>query len=104
MRIKEHPIVTYRQGRTVGFTMDGKPLTGIEGEPIASALIANGIQAFRHTQKHHEPRGLFCGIGQCTDCMVVVDGTPNVRACITPLREGMRVETQEGFGRLGVEL
>ena len=43
-------------------------------------------------------RGIFCGIGQCTDCMMVVNGIPNVRTCITPVEDGMTVETQEGLG------
>lgn len=104
MRIEEHPIVDYGEHELVTFTMDGKTLTGYAGEPIASALIANGIQTFRHTHRNHEPRSLFCGIGQCTDCVCVVDGIPNVRTCITPLREGMCVETQEGHGKAGAAL
>ncbi len=104
MRIREHPILSYKTGRPVRFTMDGTELTGMEGEPIASALMANGVFQFRHTEKAGEPRGVFCGIGQCCECMVIVDGKPNVRSCITPLKEGMRVQTQEGFGQIGGEL
>mgnify|MGYP002597611626 CR=1 FL=1 len=69
-----------------------------EGDPIAAALMANGIRTFRHTARYHEPRGLFCGIGQCTDCVMEVDGKPNVKTCITRVREGMTVRTQEGNG------
>jgi aerobic-type carbon monoxide dehydrogenase small subunit (CoxS/CutS family) len=50
----------------------------------------------RYTAKRHEPRGIFCAIGRCTDCVMVVDGVPNVRTCMTPLTEGMRVQTQYG--------
>ena len=46
--------------------------------------------------KEHKPRGIFCAIGRCTDCVMVVDGVPNVRTCITPLVAGMDVRTQYG--------
>lgn len=96
-RIKEHPILGESpEGRVVTFTYDGKTLEGYEGEPIAVALRTAGVMTHRYTAKKHEPRGVFCAIGRCTDCVMVVDGKPNVRTCITPLREGMRVETQYG--------
>ena len=104
MRIEEHPIVSYEERKLVSFTCDGKELQGKEGEPIAAALIANGITTLRFTDKEHAPRSLFCGIGQCMDCAMTVDGVPNVRTCITPLRAGMKVETQNGFGKAGVKL
>ena len=71
-------------------------MEGYEGEPIAAALRVAGVMAHRYTAKRHEPRGVFCAIGRCTDCVMVVDGKPNVRICITPLKEGMVVETQYG--------
>lgn len=96
-RIKEHPILkTFEKGRPVQFEFDGKTLEGYEGEPIAVALKANGVMIHRYTSKHSQPRGVFCAIGRCTDCVMIVDGKPNVRTCITPLKEGMKVETQYG--------
>ncbi len=96
-RIAEHPVLgTYEKGKLVTFTHDGKKLQGYEGEPIAAALKAAGVQIHRYTQKRHSPRGIFCAIGRCTDCVMVVDGVPNVRTCMTPLREGMTVNTQYG--------
>ena len=96
-RIAEHPILGVQEkGRTVTFTYDGKELTGFEGEPIASALKAAGVMVHRYTKKEHKPRGIFCAIGRCTDCVMVVDGQPNVRTCVTPLKEGMKVQTQYG--------
>lgn len=70
----------------------------IEGEPIAAALLAAGKMVFRYTHKLREARGVFCAIGRCTDCMMIVDGTPNVRTCVTPAKDGMRIETQHGRG------
>ena len=91
-RIENHPILGESpKGKLVKFSYDGTTLEGYEGEPIAAAVMAH-----RYTAKRHEPRGVFCAIGRCTDCVMVVDGKPNVRTCITPLKEGMVVETQYG--------
>lgn len=96
-RISEHPILGEQQkGKLVTFTYDGKELQGYEGEPIAAALKAAGVMVHRYTKKEHKPRGIFCAIGRCTDCVMVVDGKPNVRTCMTPLAEGMKVQTQYG--------
>ena len=96
-RIEEHPILgALEKGKTVKFLFDGKEIEGCEGEPIAAALKAAGVMVHRYTQKEHKPRGIFCAIGRCTDCVMVVDGVPNTRTCITPLRAGMKVETQYG--------
>lgn len=96
-RIKEHPILGETvKGREITFIFDGKEVKGYEGEPIAAALKAEGLMVHRYTQKEHKPRGIFCAIGRCTDCVMIVDGVPNVRTCITPLKEGMVVKTQYG--------
>lgn len=98
-RIEKHPIIDdFQKGRQVAFQFDGREMLGHEGEPIAMALKANGVIIHRYTTKRHEPRGLFCAIGRCTDCVMVVDGVPNTRTCVTPLKEGMRVQTQRGVG------
>lgn len=96
-RIDEHPILgAFEKGKTVKFKLDGKEMEGYEDEPIAAALKAAGVMVHRYTQKEHKPRGIFCAIGRCTDCVMIVDGVPNVRTCITPLKEGMVVQTQYG--------
>ena len=96
-RLKEHPILgEMEKGKPVRFRFDGRELEGYEGEPIAVALKAAGVMVHRYTQKKHTPRGIFCAIGRCTDCVMIVDGVPNVRTCITPLREGMEIKTQYG--------
>lgn len=100
MRVEEHPILgTMPEARMIKIYLDGKPLRVREGEPIAAALLAAGIKTLRYTPKRHQPRGIFCGIGHCTDCMMTVNGIPNVRTCITPVQEGMEIETQEGHGQ-----
>jgi aerobic-type carbon monoxide dehydrogenase small subunit (CoxS/CutS family) len=87
-RITEHPILGVQsRGRVVQFTFDGKTLEGYEGEPIAAALKVNGVMIHRYTkQSSIKPSGIFCAIGRCTDCVMVVDGVPNIRTCITPLK------------------
>lgn len=96
-RIVEHPILgVAEKSKKVTFSFDGKKMEGYEGEPIAVALKANGVIIHRYTMKRHEPRGIFCAIGRCTDCVMVVNGRPNIRTCITPLEEGMTVQTQDG--------
>ncbi len=100
LRIENHPILgEIQKGRLVRFTFDGKELTGYEGEPIAAALKAAGVMVHRYTTKRHEPRGVFCAIGRCTDCVMCVNGKINVRTCVTPLEEGMDVRTQYGVSR-----
>lgn len=99
MRIQEHPILgKFEKGRKVRFHFEEKFLEGFEGEPIAMALRSNGILIHRYTSKRNEPRGMFCAIGRCTDCIMVVDGVPNVRTCVVPLKEGMTVRIQVGKG------
>ena len=102
MRVKRHPILgDLEPGEVVEIEVDGERIEARAGEPLAAALMAAGKTVFRHTQERREPRGIFCAIGRCTDCMMVVDGVPNVRTCVTPVRAGMRVETQEGLGSGG---
>lgn len=97
MRISQHPILGEpEKGRLVTFFYDGRSMQGYEGEPIAVALKAAGVMVHRHTKKYDRPRGVFCAIGRCTDCVMVVNGKPNVRTCVTPLEEGMTVQTQYG--------
>ncbi len=97
-RIAQHPILGMQNEnkKIVTFRYNGKEMHGYEGEPIAAALKANGVMVHRYTMKQHKPRGIFCAIGRCTDCVMVVDGEPNVRTCMTPLAEGMDVRTQYG--------
>lgn len=96
-RIEEHPILgKIEKGRIVKFLFDGKEYEGHEGEPISVALKEAGIMVHRYTKKEHSPRGIFCAIGRCTDCVMIVNGNPNVRTCVTPLEEGMDVKTQYG--------
>jgi predicted molibdopterin-dependent oxidoreductase YjgC len=94
-RIHNHPVLDIEDQKTLTIIVDGKHIEARQGDSIAAALAANGIRVFRHTRKYHKPRGFFCGIGHCTDCIMEVDGIPNVRACITPVQPGMIIRTCE---------
>jgi predicted molibdopterin-dependent oxidoreductase YjgC len=72
--------------------VDGRLVPAAPGQTVAAALIGAGITVFRHTPAD-APRGIFCGMGVCFDCLVMVDGLADQRACITPVRPGMRVQT-----------
>ncbi|MDR3589377.1 MAG: (2Fe-2S)-binding protein [Negativicutes bacterium] len=100
MRITNHPILSFPEREKVVFTFDGKTLEGFSGEPIVAALHAAGVRVLRHSLRHKRPRGLFCAIGNCSSCLMTVDGVPNVRVCTEPLRAGMKVETQAGRGEV----
>ncbi|HEX5503110.1 MAG TPA: (2Fe-2S)-binding protein, partial [Thermomicrobiales bacterium] len=102
MRIAEHALLGPAPAAIeVTITVDGRPVPARAGEPIAIALLAQGIARCRTTPGAGAPRGLFCGVGRCPDCAMIVDDVLNVRACVTPARDGMRVETQRGLGHWG---
>jgi hypothetical protein len=82
-----------------GFTVlvDGQAIPAYEGETVAVVLLAAGQRRLR-TTGGGQPRGLYCGMGICQDCLVTIDGMPSHRACVTPARPGMRILTQHGLG------
>lgn len=91
-RIWDHPVLGRFERKAVNIYFDGKRIRAYEGDSIAAALWAHGIKVFGLTQKYREPRSIFCVIGLCTSCTMTVDGIPNTRTCIIPVRDGMRVE------------
>lgn len=95
-RITKHPILEIPVRKRIAFTWNGKSLKGYDGEMISSALSANDIHVFGHHHKDGSPQGLFCANGQCSQCMVSLGGL-SVKACMTPLRDGMLVESVEGL-------
>ena len=98
-RITEHPILSAPDTPAVTFHWNGRPIEGKAGEMISSALIANGIHIFGHHPKDDSPQGIFCANGQCSQCLVIADGLP-VKACMTPLKQGMDVQSVEGLPKL----
>ncbi|MGW7285798.1 (2Fe-2S)-binding protein [Streptomyces sp. NPDC054847] len=85
-------------GPGFALTFDGHDVRAQPGQTVAAALWAAGITSWRTTRGDSRPRGVFCGIGVCFDCLVIVDGRPNQRACLVPAVPGADVRTQEGTG------
>ena len=81
------------RGHPVRFTFDGEAIEAYEGETVASALLAAGKRTLRRSPRRAEPRGLFCVVGTCFDCVVAIDDAPGIRACMTPVVEGMTVRS-----------
>ena len=78
--------------------LDGRRIDVDDGDTVASAAFRAGVRTFSRSLKSHRRRGLYCGTGDCANCLVTVDGMPGERACVTPARDGMRV-AQRPAGR-----
>jgi D-hydroxyproline dehydrogenase subunit gamma len=81
------------RGRPVLLVVDGREVLAYEGESVAAALLAAGRRDLRTAPRRGEPRGMYCGIGLCFECAVTIDGQTGVRACVTPVRDGLQVAT-----------
>ena len=99
-RLPAGPSELIDRGTAVEFHFDGKKVTAWEGDTVASALFASGVSTFSRGFKYHRPRGLLCAAGRCPNCLVNVDGVPNVRACIQPVKPGMQVRHQNAWPSL----
>ncbi len=100
-RIKKHPILHVPEVETITFFWQNQPIQAKVGETLASALIANGVDIFGHHPKDGSPLGLFCANGQCSQCLVLVDGKP-VKSCMTLAKHGMSVMPAEGLPDISI--
>ncbi len=100
--IKKHPILDIQKRKKISFIFNGEKLIGFEGMVISSALFLNKIKIFGHHIKDNSPQGIFCANGQCAQCNVIVNSIP-VKACMTILKEGMRIESCDGLPELPAE-
>jgi len=82
---------------TVPVTFDGQRLNLPDGENLAAALLAAGIQTFRHTAKSGAPRGPFCMMGACFDCLVEIDGVVR-QACMLEVQPGLEIARPSAGG------
>jgi predicted molibdopterin-dependent oxidoreductase YjgC len=78
---------------------DGDDVVAMISDSVASALLAAGKSTFLISPHDEQPRGGFCFVGRCGDCLMVIDGQPGTMACTTRVRSGMVVETQVAHGR-----
>jgi predicted molibdopterin-dependent oxidoreductase YjgC len=86
------------RGRAIEIEVDGEMLRAYQGETVAAALLAAGRQGLRRTPRRGDARGVYCGMGVCFDCVMTVNGVPNIRTCQTRVSAGMIVRTQIGDG------
>src|SRR5579871_807231 len=86
--------------RAVMFTFEGRTISALAGQSIGAALYAAGVRIFTRSFKYHRPRGLFCVSGDCPNCLMQVDGRPNVRTCIEPAQQGQVVCHQNAWPSL----
>jgi sarcosine oxidase subunit alpha len=100
VRIRSHPILDFKKREKLPFYYQKKKLIGEEGDTIASALHAAGVRTLTKSLKYGSPRGFFCGIGKCSSCLMRVNGVPNVRTCIAPLKKGILVEMQDKLAEI----
>jgi sarcosine oxidase subunit alpha len=98
VRLRSQPGERIDRTRPIRFSYGGNELTGFAGDTVGSALYAAGRRVFSRSFKYHRPRGLLCCSGHCPNCMMTVDGVPNVRVCVEPLRPGVDVRDQNVLG------
>lgn len=85
---RDHPIIRFK--------FNGAPVEAMAGDSVAAALLAGGHLTLRHTPTDDAPRGPYCMMGACFECLVDIDGQPNVQACMTIVRDGMTVSAMRG--------
>ena len=83
-----------KRGDPFEITVNGQAVIAYPGETIGAALVAADCRTLRYSDKYEQPRGLYCGIGLCQECRMIIDGVPNTQACQTLAKPGCRVETQ----------
>jgi predicted molibdopterin-dependent oxidoreductase YjgC len=94
-------MLTRPAGGDLTIWFDGQAIPARTADSVAAALLAAGIATTRTTPVSGAPRGPFCMMGACFDCLAEVDGRANVQTCMTPVRDGMRVRRQDGARRIG---
>ena len=101
--LKSLPIQIINRNKIVNFEYNGKKISGYDCDTVGSALYSSGMRIFGRSFKYHRPRGLFCVSGNCPNCLMNVDGKPNVRSCTTKITEGMVVKHQNAWPSLNLD-
>lgn len=84
-------------GAAVTLQVDGRPVPARRGQTVAAALLAAGQRVLRHTRRAGKPRGMFCAMGVCFDCVMTINGEAGVRACMTRVEDGMQATSPVQF-------
>lgn len=96
-RLESQPSQQIDRDRPLTFYFQGQPIAAFAGDNVASALYAAGRRIFSRSFKYHRPRGLLCCSGDCPNCLMEIAGKPNVRACRTPVRDGLQASSQNAW-------
>jgi sarcosine oxidase subunit alpha len=88
-------IASAPRGEKITIVVNGRACAAYAGESVHAALLAAGYRVLRNSQHTGQPRGFFCGMGVCYDCLVTIDGEPNQRACMTPVHDGMEIRIDD---------
>ncbi|WP_179137702.1 (2Fe-2S)-binding protein [Candidatus Entotheonella palauensis] len=96
-----HPARLRSTGTPIHVEVDGARVSAFAGDSIATVLMASGQRVLSASSADHPDRTLFCGMGLCHQCLVIVDGVRDVRACMTRVRPGMKITTHPATGDLG---
>jgi len=81
------------RGNSIEVTVDGRKVQAFEGELVSTVLQAEGIAVFGRKHQTGRPSSVYCGMGVCYECLVTINGTPNLRACQTYAADQMTIET-----------
>ncbi|MCJ2147588.1 (2Fe-2S)-binding protein [Bacillus sp. B19-2] len=102
MRVEHHPVLgSLENQQSFTFYFNGEAYEGYEGDSIASALLAAGVRTLRQHEASGTDRGIYCNIGHCFECRVQLGDCKVVRACLTPIKEGMVIHSVPGYKKGG---
>ncbi len=91
---KDLRISSFTRGEKINLKVDGKPVVAYDGETVHAALTAAGIRSLKKSESN-QPRGVFCGMGICYECLVTINQIPDQRACMTLAEDQMEINTHE---------
>jgi sarcosine oxidase subunit alpha len=93
--MKNLRVDSVKRNRKIFISVNGKKISAYDGETLLAVLIASGFRILKKSPVLKEPRGGLCGMGVCYDCLVTIDGVPNIRSCMTYVKDGMEIKTDE---------
>ena len=103
-RLPKQPLEIINRSKKISILFNGKQINAYDGDTIGSVLYSYGIRTFSRSFKYHRPRGLFCTSGKCANCLMNVNGIPNVRICTETVKDGMVVKHQNAWPSLSTDL
>jgi sarcosine oxidase subunit alpha len=102
--IATHPDLGVDERPAVRFGFEGREVVAREGQSVAAALMADGVDILARSFKFHRPRGYTCAVGACGNCLLNVDGLTGVPSCVTPVAPGLQVRRERGWPSVDVDV